>query len=92
LAQPRPLRAADGPRLEAAVRALHLAGVKAADPNYEWLGKLSVTLDDIKRFRQLDSKCPGPLDLRHRDHHGTLAQGVATSVGMGTAVSRRRQT
>ena len=38
---------------------LHLAGVKAVDPDYEGLGELSVTLDDIKRFRQLDSKCPG---------------------------------
>ena len=38
---------------------LHLAGVKTVDPDYERLGELSVTLDDIKRFRQLDSKCPG---------------------------------
>ncbi|HKT23360.1 MAG TPA: hypothetical protein VJR04_02080, partial [Terriglobales bacterium] len=37
---------------------LHLTGVKAVDANYEQVGKLSVTLDDIKRFRQLDSKCP----------------------------------
>src|SRR5437870_1433678 len=38
---------------------LHLAGVKAVDPDYERLGELWVTRDDIKRFRQLDSKCPG---------------------------------
>ncbi|HXO03206.1 MAG TPA: transketolase, partial [Stellaceae bacterium] len=38
---------------------LHLTGVKAVNANYERLGELSVTLDDIKRFRQLDSKCPG---------------------------------
>src|ERR1700681_4485335 len=31
---------------------LHLTGVKAVDPNYETLGELSVTLDDIKHFRQ----------------------------------------
>jgi transketolase len=37
---------------------LHLAGVKAVNPKYETLGNLSVTLDDIKQFRQLDSKCP----------------------------------
>jgi len=71
---------------------LRLAGVKAVDPDYERLGELSVTLDGIKRFRQLDSKCPGPLDLGHRDHHGPLGQGVAFSVGMGKAVNRRRQT
>ena len=71
---------------------LHLYGVKAVNPKYERLGELSVTLDGIKRFRQLDSKCPGPLDLGHRDHHGTLGQDVATSLGMGKAVSRRRQT
>src|ERR671938_1340756 len=33
---------------------LHLSGVKAVNPKYEVLGELSVTLDDIKRFRQLD--------------------------------------
>ena len=51
---------------------LHLAGVKAVNPEYERLGELSVTLDDIKRFRQLDSSCPGhpgvPLDVGRRDH------------------------
>src|SRR5687768_16451001 len=38
---------------------LHLAGVKAVDPTYEALSELSVTLTDIKRFRQLESTCPG---------------------------------
>src|SRR5215212_8143194 len=38
---------------------LHLTGVKAVDPDYEVVGEPSVSLDDIKRFRQLDSKCPG---------------------------------
>ena len=33
---------------------LHLCGVKAVNPKYEILGELSVMLDDIKRFRQLD--------------------------------------
>src|SRR6202166_4399829 len=37
---------------------LHLTGVQAVDPRYEVLGKPSVSLDDIKHFRQLDSKCP----------------------------------
>ncbi|MGA8553902.1 MAG: transketolase [Candidatus Acidiferrales bacterium] len=66
--------------------ALHLSGVQAVNPSYETLGKPSVTLDDIRRFRQLDSKAPG-----HPEYHwvsgvettsGPLGQGVATSVGM----------
>jgi transketolase len=68
---------------------LHLCGVKAVDAEYENLGELSVKLDDIRRFRQLDSKCPG-----HPEYHwtsgaetttGPLGQGVATSVGMAIA-------
>src|SRR5262245_51265389 len=38
---------------------LDLTGVKAVSKEYETLGNPSVTLDDIKHFRQLDSKCPG---------------------------------
>src|SRR5262245_35582884 len=37
---------------------LHLAGVKSVNAKYERLGEPCVTLEDIKRFRQLDSKCP----------------------------------
>jgi transketolase len=65
---------------------LHLTGVKAVNPQYETLGQLSVTLDDIKRFRQLDSKCPGHPEYRWTSGvettTGPLGQGVATSVGM----------
>jgi transketolase len=68
---------------------LHLAGVKAVNPKYETLGQLSVTLDDIKRFRQLDSKCPGHPEYRWTSGiettTGPLGQGVATSVGMAIA-------
>ncbi|HVD77150.1 MAG TPA: transketolase [Vicinamibacteria bacterium] len=68
---------------------LHLAGVKAVNPKYETLGELSVTLDDIKRFRQLDSKCPGHPEYRWTSGiettTGPLGQGVATSVGMAIA-------
>jgi transketolase len=68
---------------------LHLAGVKAVNPKYETLGDLSVTLDDIKRFRQLDSKCPGHPEYRWTSGvettTGPLGQGVATSVGMAMA-------
>ncbi len=65
---------------------LHLTGVKAVNPKYERLGELSVKLDDIKRFRQLDSKCPGHPEYRWTSGiettTGPLGQGVATSVGM----------
>ena len=65
---------------------LHLSGVKAVNEKYEDLGELSVTLDAIKNFRQLNSKCPG-----HPEYHwtsgvetttGPLGQGVAVSAGM----------
>ena len=68
---------------------LHLTGVKAVNPKYETLGQLSVTLDDIKHFRQLDSKCPGHPEYRWTSGvettTGPLGQGVATSVGMAIA-------
>ncbi len=68
---------------------LHLAGVKAVNPKYETLGELSVPLDDIKRFRQLDSRCPGHPEYRWTSGiettTGPLGQGVATSVGMAIA-------
>jgi transketolase len=68
---------------------LHLTGVKAVNPRYETLGQLSVTLDDIKHFRQLDSKCPGHPEYRWTSGvettTGPLGQGIATSVGMAIA-------
>jgi transketolase len=68
---------------------LHLAGVKAVNPKYERLGEPSVTLDDIKRFRQLESKCPGHPEYRWTSGvettTGPLGQGVAASVGMAMA-------
>jgi transketolase len=68
---------------------LHLTRTKAVNANYERLGHASVSLEDIRHFRQLDSKAPG-----HPEYHwvsgvetttGPLGQGVATSVGMGIA-------
>ncbi|HYY31517.1 MAG TPA: hypothetical protein VE860_26480, partial [Chthoniobacterales bacterium] len=65
---------------------LHLTGTKAVNADYELVGRPSVSLDDIRHFRQLDSKAPG-----HPEYHwvsgvetttGPLGQGVATSVGM----------
>ncbi len=68
---------------------LHLTGVKAVNPKYETLGELSVKLEDIERFRQLDSKCPGHPEYRWTSGvettTGPLGQGVATSAGMAIA-------
>ncbi|HWK43435.1 MAG TPA: transketolase [Stellaceae bacterium] len=68
---------------------LHLADVKAVDEKYEQVGRTAVTLDDIKHFRQLDSKCPGHPEYRWttgvETTTGPLGQGVATSVGMAIA-------
>jgi transketolase len=68
---------------------LHLTGVKAVNRKYERLGELSVKLEDIKRFRQLDSKCPGHPEYRWTSGvettTGPLGQGVANSVGMAIA-------
>ncbi len=68
---------------------LHLTKTQAVNSDYETLGQPSVTLDDIRLFRQLNSKAPG-----HPEYHwvsgvetttGPLGQGVATSVGMAMA-------
>ncbi len=68
---------------------LHLTKTQAVNAEYENLGQPSVTLDDIRNFRRLDSKAPG-----HPEYHlvsgvetttGPLGQGVATSVGMAVA-------
>jgi transketolase len=68
---------------------LHLTGVRAVDPDYEVVGEPSVSLEDIKRFRQLDSKCPGHPEYRWtsgvESTTGPLGQGIATSVGMALA-------
>ncbi|WP_165230071.1 transketolase [Aquisphaera insulae] len=68
---------------------LHLAGVKSVNEEYEVLGSPSVSLDDIKKFRQLHSKCPGHPEYRLTSGvettTGPLGQGVANSVGMAIA-------
>jgi transketolase len=68
---------------------LHLAGVKSVNPAYEVLGEPAVGLADLKKFRQLDSKCPGHPEYRWTAGvectTGPLGTGIATSVGMAIA-------
>jgi transketolase len=69
---------------------LHLTGVRSVDREGQVTpDKPAVSMDDLKSFRQLDSKTPG-----HPESHmtsgvetttGPLGQGVGNSVGMAIA-------
>ena len=63
--------------------------MRAVDPEYEVVGEAAVSLEDIKSFRQLDSRAPGHPEYRWTSGveatTGPLGQGVATSVGMAIA-------
>ena len=68
---------------------LHLAGVRADSPGTPGNGRLAVTLDDARRFRQWGSATPGHPEHGHtagvETTTGPLGQGVATGVGMAIA-------
>lgn len=68
---------------------LHLAGAKQVSADGKILDELAVSMDELKHFRQLDSKTPG-----HPESHlttgvetttGPLGQGAGNSVGMAIA-------
>lgn len=62
---------------------IHLSGIKKSD------GSPSITLDNIKNFRQLCSPCAGHPEYGYAEGiettTGPLGQGVANSVGMAMA-------
>lgn len=68
---------------------LHLAGVKQLGPNGQPTDKPAVSLDDIRQFRQLGSRCPGHPEHGHTSGvettTGPLGQGIGNGVGMAIA-------
>jgi transketolase len=68
---------------------LHLTGVRQLDAQGRPTGEPAVSLDDIRRFRQLDSRCPGHPEYGHTTGvevtTGPLGQGISNSVGMAIA-------
>lgn len=70
---------------------LYLSEVRGVNPEYETTGQFAVTLDDIKQFRQIDSKTPGHPEYRHtagvETTTGPLGQGIGNTVGMAIAAN-----
>jgi transketolase len=68
---------------------LHLSEVRQVGAEGKVLDEPAVPLEDIRRFRQLDSRCPGHPEYRHtggvETTTGPLGQGIANSVGMAMA-------
>ena len=68
---------------------LHLSGAKAVNAEYERVGQLAISLDDIRRFRQIESEARRDSEFRWVSGveitSGRPGLGVATSVGMAIA-------
>jgi transketolase len=68
---------------------IHLAGVDGSPEVYGGEGHKAITLDDLKQFRQAESRCPGHPEYRMTSGveatTGPLGQGLADSVGMAIA-------
>ena len=68
---------------------LHLAGVQKVDSDGNVCDQLSVSLDDLRNFRQWKSATPGHPEFGHttgvETTTGPLGQGCGNSVGMALA-------
>lgn len=68
---------------------IHLAGIEEIDADGNKTGKPALSLDDLKGFRQLNSKTPGHPEYRHttgvETTTGPLGAGCGNSVGMAIA-------
>ena len=68
---------------------IHLAGIEEIDADGNKSGKPALSLEDLKGFRQLNSKTPGHPEYRHttgvETTTGPLGAGCGNSVGMAIA-------
>jgi transketolase len=68
---------------------LHLTGVKQLDKQGQPTSEPAVSLDSLRQFRQMDSRCPGHPEYGHttgvETTTGPLGQGLGNSVGMAIA-------
>jgi transketolase len=68
---------------------IHLAGIREVTPNGEVLNEPSLSLEELRNFRQWGSRTPGHPELKHTSGiettTGPLGQGCGNSVGMAIA-------